>query len=321
MKSVGLPFGARKKITTAISNQSSSPSQGSGDKSDRRTGLEEGGRYIIMKDPKTLSPVILGRGGFGEVHLMRDSVTGKDVAVKLALQHGVKEANDVLQEALKLLQIQHENIVTCVEVFLTSKPQLGVCIVLEFCAYGDLDRFLGQLKPGGIDLTPKGQITIMGQLVRALRYLHEEKRLLHRDIKTANILVSSFSSPNEISVKLSDFGLAKGLSQSSIVRTMAGTPAFVAPEVATGEDYGRGADIFSLGVVFLIVLTKNPSIFQSLDSPHIPWSLVFKNETSYIISIKKLLVGSRWTDMVLKMMSKTPENRYSLDSILAVLGV
>lgn len=84
---------------------------------------------------------------------------------------------------------------------------------------------------------------MMGQLLSALKYLHEEAELLHRDLKPQNILVQ----PGPL-LKLTDFGLSRDLSASSVAHTMAGTAQFIAPEVNNFEPYGTPADIFSLGI-------------------------------------------------------------------------
>lgn len=95
------------------------------------------------------------------------------------------------------------------------------------------------------------------QVLQGLEYLHRNE-MIHRDIKTANILRDSNGN-----VKIGDFGSAKRLqkicSQQSTSSSFVGTPQYMAPEVVTAKSsYGRKADIWSLGCTLLEMLTGNP---------------------------------------------------------------
>jgi serine/threonine protein kinase len=84
----------------------------------------------------------------------------------------------------------------------------------------------------------------MIQITEAVRFLHETKKTMHRDLKPGNILISgSLDAPI---AKLCDFGTAKSFEVSNFANSYVGTPTFLAPEVGV-EDYTLKADIFSLG--------------------------------------------------------------------------
>lgn len=87
---------------------------------------------------------------------------------------------------------------------------------------------------------------IFSQLVSVLKYLHEDRRVVHRDLKLENILLDSNDN-----IKVIDFGFAKSFSGSSGVEftSLIGSPAYVAPELAQGRSYNSLADIWSIGVV------------------------------------------------------------------------
>lgn len=232
---------------------------------------------------------VLGRGSFGQVVLMRDSKNNDAlVAVKLLLRNSDSEANTALNEALKMKELHHPNIVELLDVFIVAQPQLQLCTVLEYCTEGDLETHLEKMKTNPSPVSNKVQIyedsshlftpspcrllllviassflillissddeldfqvqvSMMKQLASALYYLHIDKRMLHRDIKATNVLVTLNN--NELVLKLTDFGLATLLTMDSVAHTVAGTPFFIAPEVIDRQPYSRPADIFSLGML------------------------------------------------------------------------
>ncbi|OMJ28890.1 putative myosin light chain kinase [Smittium culicis] len=95
------------------------------------------------------------------------------------------------------------------------------------------------------------------QLLLGLNYLHEQG-IVHRDIKPENILLSGYEG---LDVKLADFGLAKIVGEQSFMKTLCGTPMYVAPEVLksrSGRVYSNKVDIWSLGVVLYICIFGFP---------------------------------------------------------------
>ena len=113
------------------------------------------------------------------------------------------------------------------------------------------------------------------QLLEALQYLHENG-IAHRDIKPENILLAE---PDSYVVKLSDFGLSRMYDEGSFMRTMCGTPAYVAPEVLLSMGsggYTNAADVWSVGVLLYIML-----------SGHHPFDISTNKVTDLYDSIKK----------------------------------
>jgi serine/threonine protein kinase len=98
-------------------------------------------------------------------------------------------------------------------------------------------------------LTPMGYFIISEifvQILEGVQYLHK-KDIIHRDLKPDNILLNESENGNYI--KIADFGLAKHLEKGKTDTADKGTPKYMAPEVASGEEYDIKADIFSLGVI------------------------------------------------------------------------
>jgi serine/threonine protein kinase len=174
-----------------------------------------------------------------------------------------------LEEAMKLKELKHTHIVACLSAFLVSQPFLQVCTVLEYCSEGDLNAYVKKMQTGVVPSGLGVRLGMMRQLASALSYLHDTMRVLHRDIKAANVLVQ----PGPI-IKLSDFGLAKDLSLSSHAHTYVGTPYYMSPEVKEYLPYGRSSDIFSLGVLYLVLMALDDLVFNKFPAPGIPAVLV-----------------------------------------------
>jgi serine/threonine protein kinase len=155
------------------------------------------------------------------------------------------EIEDVKKEVEILSKIQSPHVVALYGVSISTK----LCIVMEFCHKGSLLHVLKDGAQNSFDW-PKVFKYILGA-VRGVHVLHSAS-ILHRDIKSLNLLVDS-----EDNIKVSDFGLSKWSSDgtSSSVATVMGTLEYCAPEVLDGALYSAKSDIFSLAVVLWEIVT------------------------------------------------------------------
>ena len=187
----------------------------------------------------------LGEGTFGEVIRARDSVLGREIAVKRVRLEAFSAPGQLeevktrfLREAQVVAQLQHPNIVTTHDII--STPQAS-CIVMELVEGQDLQSLLQERGRLGLDET----LDILGQVAAALDHAHASG-VVHRDIKPANIMIEPSGQ-----VKVMDFGIAKveqGGRRTSTGLIM-GTPDYMSPEPARGSKIDARADIFSLGCV------------------------------------------------------------------------
>lgn len=205
------------------------------------------GRYRMLSE--------IGRGGFGRVMLAEDDLLKRKVAVKILRRTGGVNANAALlaktafiEEARMVAMMNHPGIVPVFD--LIESEDGGYCIISPFIEGMTLRA---ALQVRGFSLAESARMMV--SLSEALQHAHK-LGVVHRDVKPSNIVLGKGGEP-----MLLDFGLARFWSDLAGEGTGAGTPGYMSPEQARGEDHlvdGR-ADIFSLGAVFYEMLTGRPA--------------------------------------------------------------
>uniref|UniRef100_A0A671VI24 Tyrosine-protein kinase n=1 Tax=Sparus aurata TaxID=8175 RepID=A0A671VI24_SPAAU len=210
----------------------------------------------------------LGKGNFGSVEMCRydplQDNTGEVVAVK-KLQHSTAEhIRDFEREIEILKSLQHENIVKYKGVCY-SAGRRNLRLIMEYLPFGSLRDYLMKNKER---IDHKKLVHYTSQICKGMEYL-SNKRYIHRDLATRNILVES-----ELRVKIGDFGLTKVLPQDKeyyMVKEPGESPIFwYAPESLTESKFSVASDVWSFGVVLYELFThsdKNsspPAVFMSM---------------------------------------------------------
>ncbi len=247
---------------------------------------------------------LLGEGGMADVYKVISSKHKKARALKvMKSQAGVQRFNREFESAHSL---RHPNIV---RVYDTGKIENRSYFFMEYLDGGTLAKYIEKM---GV-LSVKDSLNILKQVAMGLNYAHENS-IIHRDIKTSNILLTR--SPNrEIISKITDFGIARAPSSNQITVTgqLVGTFKYMAPEHIKGENLDGRADIFSLGIVAYEMLTGREPF--TVDSP-IGYLFVNVRETPPMVHQINSDIPKAVSLLVAQMMAKSQKERYDAPALL-----
>ncbi|CAN6812286.1 unnamed protein product [Brassica oleracea] len=249
----------------------------------------------------------LGKGGFGMVY--HGFVNGsKQVAVKVLSQSSTQGYKEFKAEVDLLLRVHHTNLVTLVGY---SYEGDHLALIYEFLTNGDLKQHLTGKRSRPI-INWSSRLGIALEAALGLEYLHIgcTPPMVHRDVKTANILLD-----DNFKAKLADFGLSRSF-QSGIgyqdSTAIAGTPGYLDPEYNHSGRLGEKSDVYSFGIVLLEMITNQPVISQTSENSHITKWVSSKLNCGDIIEImdpnlrKDYDSNSAWRAVELAMSCANP---------------
>ncbi|GLT69653.1 hypothetical protein SLA2020_417880 [Shorea laevis] len=267
----------------------------------------------------------LGQGGFGTVYkgMLPD---GKEVAVKRLSRKSWQGLEELKNEVILIVKLQHRNLVKLLGCGIEGEEKL---LVYEFMPNRSLDLFIFDSEKR-TQLDWKTCYNIIVGIARGLLYLHEDSRLkiIHRDLKPSNVLLDL-----EMVAKISDFGMARifGENQySANTRRVVGTYGYMAPEYAMEGIFSVKSDVFSFGVIVLEIISgkKNSGFYLTKHAQTLlayAWRLW--NEGKELEFVDPLLMESCPTTEVLKSMhigllcvQEDPADRPTMSSVLVLLG-
>ncbi len=245
---------------------------------------------------------MIGRGGMGVVLHAFDSVLERDVALKVLspeLSSNVTARQRFCREARAAAAVTHDHIVAVHAVNEDEASGLPY-IVMQLVGGESLEQLLRRSGKLSVNET----LRIMSQVSSGLAAAHATG-LIHRDIKPGNMLIEA-----DGRVKLTDFGLARAHEDLKLTKTgyVSGTPLYMAPEQARGDDIDARSDLFSLGVVMYEALAgrtpfegKTPLavLRRVADDAHEPLSKLNPNVPEWL------------EDVVDSLLSKEPKDRIS----------
>lgn len=196
-----------------------------------------GGRYVAERE--------IAQGGMGVVYAGRDALLQRTVAIKvLRLEPGRESRDEFLREARAAAALRHVHIV---DVYDAGVERDLPYIVMEYVPGETLRDLLTREGP----LDPLRAALLAAEIAEALDYAHR-RGVVHCDVKPGNILLSPEHGP-----KLVDFGIARA-GASTDDGSIAGTAAYIAPEVVAGDAVDGRADVYSLAAVLYELLTGQP---------------------------------------------------------------
>ncbi|MGA8256938.1 MAG: serine/threonine-protein kinase [Nocardioides sp.] len=201
------------------------------------------GRYSLDRE--------IGRGGMGAVWLGRDDVLDRAVAIKrVGNLLGGDSSPDLMRaerEARIAASLNHPNIVGIYDLVNDDEQQWLIMEYVEGATLADLIRDHGALP--AVQIVP-----LLAQAASALSAAHASG-IVHRDVKPSNIMVRA-----DGQVRLTDFGIARALADAALTQTglVTGSPAYLAPEVASGATATPASDVWSLGATLFHAIAGRP---------------------------------------------------------------
>jgi serine/threonine-protein kinase len=243
----------------------------------------------------------IGSGGFGVVYRAFDTNLERSVAIKMLPPRIAKSSAGLLErfrrEALSAAKLSHPNIVTIHQICPYKDTYY---IVMELVEGGALHEFLAVQKR----FDPKEATRIVRAAAEGLGHAHR-RGIIHRDIKPGNIMMT-----NDGQVKVSDFGLARDVLQGHDIvgpGHSLGTPRYMAPEQALGNEPTAASDLYSLAGTYYALLTGRPPFDAPSDR-----ELMKKHVTEELADPRKYVPDLpvsvfRFFE---RAMAKPPEDRY-----------
>ena|GEM_PF-1329723 len=256
------------------------------------------GRFLITAE--------LGRGGMATVYRARDPQVGRDVALKV--MHGVFAGRTELEarfrrEASAVAAIRHPSILSLYEFAPACGEEPGY-IVSELIEGPGLRQLV---ESRGGRLLPEVAMLVALRIAEALAAAHSAG-IVHRDVKPDNVLID-YSAGGRARVVLTDFGVAhvNGLDTMTATGAVLGSPAYMSPEQARGEDVGPPSDVFSLGV-----------LMYQLSTGHLPYSgkdpltviSAILRGTYLRPSMLEARVGHDWEQIITRCLAPDPKARF-----------
>ncbi|KAL5016244.1 hypothetical protein ScPMuIL_005833 [Solemya velum] len=250
---------------------------------------------------------VVGRGAYGTVHLCRRLSDKKAVIIKqIPVEQMTKEERQAALNEVKVLSmLSHPNIIEYYENFLEDK---ALMIVMEYAQGGTLLDFLQQ-RNGNL-LEEEEILWYFAQMLLALQHVHL-KQILHRDLKTQNILLNKKKNV----VKIGDFGISKVLSSKSKAYTVVGTPCYISPEFLDGFNltcgtYNQKSDIWALGCV----LYELASLKRAFEAQNLP-ALILKIMRGTFAPISEHY-SEDLRSLILSMLHLDPSKRPHINQIM-----
>ncbi|KAL5581845.1 hypothetical protein UlMin_014287 [Ulmus minor] len=266
----------------------------------------------------------LGQGGFGPVY--KGEFPGGEIAIKRLSKGSGQGLEEFKNEVLLIAKLQHRNLVRLLGYCVKGEEKM---LLYEYMPNKSLDSFIFD-RTLCLLLNWEIRLNIILGIARGLLYLHHDSRLriIHRDLKTSNILLDE-----EMNPKISDFGLARifgGKQTEASTTRVVGTYGYMSPEYALDGFFSIKSDVFSFGVVVLEIISgkRNTGFYQpeiSLSLLGHAWKLWIENKALDLIdaTIRETCNANellRCVGVGLLCVQEDPNDRPTMSNVLFMLG-
>jgi serine/threonine protein kinase len=266
------------------------------------------GRYVLKS--------ILGRGGMGIVWRAFDEHLERDVALKFLPELVIRDRavlDDLKRETKRNLDLTHHHIV---RIYDFAQDSNSACISMEFVD-GETLSALRVDRPDKV-FRAEELAQPMSELCEALTYAHTRASIVHRDLKPTNLMLTSKGV-----LKVTDFGIARSLSDSISMLTMArgvsGTLLYMSPQQLDGDRASAADDIYSVGATIYELLTSKPPFYsggvERQIHEKVPPRMSVRREDLGIVS--SVPIPQHWEDCVADCLAKDPARRPPSTAALA----
>jgi len=167
--------------------------------------------------------------------------------------------NQMLEEVKILRRAAHPHIIKLHEHFQTEGE---LWLVMEYIVAGDLEAYI---RKHGVFSEQQAR-HVLGQVMSAVDFCHNDLQVVHRDIKPANCLIAETSTDGMLKVKLSDFGLSTTYQSTRMMKDRCGSKLYTAPELLQNAAYTRAVDCWSVGIMAFYLLTLQFPFHSGYDS-------------------------------------------------------
>jgi len=253
----------------------------------------------------------IGRGGMGEVWIALDEELGRDVALKV-LRPDERDPEGVVRferEIKATAALRHPN---TIRIFNHGVSEDGLLYyAMELLEGETLQALVDREGP----LPPERAVGLVHQAARALAEAHG-RGILHRDIKPENIFVTTLAAEADV-VKVLDFGIAQLRDEAGITSTgfVTGTPAYMAPEVASGGEATTESDVYGLGATLFFALTGQ-TLYDGADAASVMRQHI-DAPVPRVGVCSPHPISTRLEEVVMRTLAKDPQVRFENASDLA----